>query len=129
VEEIPVGTRVHYRINGNLNLSRAIGDLEYKKKPELGPEGQMICATPDIVAVPLAEDDEFVVLACDGVWDVKTNQEVCDFVRPRLQRGEELQQIAEQLLDDCLALDPKETHGLGGDNMTCVVVALQHGGS
>merc|ERR1719203_773643 len=34
VEEIPVGTRMHYRINGNLNLSRAIGDLGFKQQPE-----------------------------------------------------------------------------------------------
>lgn len=30
IEEIPVGARVHYRVNGNLNLSRSIGDFEYK---------------------------------------------------------------------------------------------------
>jgi len=126
VEEIPVGTRVHYRVNGNLNLSRAIGDMEYKKKPELGPEKQMICSTPDLIVEPITEDDEFIVLACDGVWDVKTNQEVCDFVGPRLKQGQEIPKIIEALLDDCIAADPKETHGLGGDNMTCVVVQLRH---
>jgi len=126
VEEIPVGTRVHHRVNGNLNLSRAIGDMEYKKKPELGHEKQMICSTPDIIHVPLTEDDEFIVLACDGVWDVKTNEEVCDFVSPRLKKGEEIPKIIEALLDDCIAADPRETHGLGGDNMTCVIVQLRH---
>lgn len=125
VEEIPVGTRVHHRVNGNLNLSRAIGDMEYKKKPEQGHEKQMICSTPDVIHVPLTEEDEFIVLACDGVWDVKTNQEVCDFVGPRLKKGEEIPKIVEALLDDCIAVDPKETHGLGGDNMTCVIVQLR----
>merc|ERR1719498_584810 len=32
------------RVNGNLNLSRAIGDLEYKKSKDLGPEAQIICS-------------------------------------------------------------------------------------
>jgi len=126
VETVSVGTRVHYRINGNLNVSRAIGDHEYKKKPELGHEKQMICSTPDIVTVPLTQEDEFIVLACDGVWDVKTNQEVCDFVRPRLMQGEDISKIVERLLDDCIAADPKATQGLGGDNMTCIIVKLQH---
>mmetsp|Transcript_94954 Transcript_94954/g.188070 ORF Transcript_94954/g.188070 Transcript_94954/m.188070 type:complete len:437 (+) Transcript_94954:66-1376(+) len=126
VETVSVGTRVQYRINGNLNVSRAIGDHEYKKRPELGHEKQMICSTPDIVTVPLTQEDEFVVLACDGVWDVKTNQEVCDFVRPRLMQGEDTSKIVEMLLDNCVAADPKENHGLGGDNMTCIIVQLQH---
>lgn len=125
VEEIPVGTRVHHRVNGNLNLSRAIGDMEYKKKPELGHEAQMICSTPDLIHIPLTEDDEFIVLACDGVWDVKTNEDVCDFVGPRLKKGEEIEKIVEALLDSCIADDPRETHGLGGDNMTCVIVQLR----
>jgi hypothetical protein len=36
------------RINGNLNLSRAIGDLEYKKDSNLPAEKQIITAMPDI---------------------------------------------------------------------------------
>lgn len=37
------------RVNGNLNLSRAIGDLEYKKRSDLPPQEQVICSTPDVV--------------------------------------------------------------------------------
>ncbi|CAE8601638.1 unnamed protein product, partial [Polarella glacialis] len=37
-----------FRVNGNLNLSRALGDLEYKKDSTLPPEKQIICATPDV---------------------------------------------------------------------------------
>jgi len=36
------------RVNGNLNLSRSIGDLKYKQTPGLPPEEQMITAEPDI---------------------------------------------------------------------------------
>lgn len=36
------------RVNENLNLSRAIGDLEYKRNPDLKPEEQIISADPDI---------------------------------------------------------------------------------
>lgn len=37
------------RVNGNLNLSRSIGDLKYKQTTHLPPEEQMITAEPDIV--------------------------------------------------------------------------------
>mmetsp|Transcript_57041 Transcript_57041/g.118086 ORF Transcript_57041/g.118086 Transcript_57041/m.118086 type:complete len:415 (-) Transcript_57041:99-1343(-) len=124
IEEIPVGARVHYRVNGNLNLSRSIGDFEYKKQPSLGHERQMICSTPDIVKMPLSKEDDFVILACDGVWDVKSNADVCDFIGKRLAAGEEIVPVIEGLLDGCIAEDPKKTHGLGGDNMTCMIVQL-----
>jgi protein phosphatase 1G len=112
------------RVNGNLNLSRAIGDLEYKKNKELPPEKQIICSTPDILIKELAPEDEFLILACDGVWDVKTNQQACDFVRMRLADDMDLGQIGRELLDDCVTKNPNETQGLGTDNMTAVVVKL-----
>lgn len=37
------------RVNGNLNLSRSIGDLKYKQVPGIAPSDQMITAEPDIV--------------------------------------------------------------------------------
>ena len=65
------------RVNGNLNLSRAIGDLKYKCNQELPPAQQIITAEPDVCRVQLQPGDRFLLLACDGVWDVLTNQEVC----------------------------------------------------
>ena len=54
------------RVNGALALSRAVGDFEYKKKENLGPEAQMVTAHCDIVERKLIPDDEFIVMACDG---------------------------------------------------------------
>ena len=54
------------RVNGNLALSRAIGDFEFKKSPELSPEQQIVTAFPDVVVHDISSDDEFVVVACDG---------------------------------------------------------------
>jgi protein phosphatase 2C family protein 2/3 len=54
------------RVNGNLALSRAIGDFEFKKSPELSPEQQIVTAYPDVTVHELTDDDEFLVIACDG---------------------------------------------------------------
>jgi protein phosphatase 2C family protein 2/3 len=48
-------------------LSRAIGDFDFKKNYSLSPEDQIITANPDISEHDLTDDDEFVVLACDGM--------------------------------------------------------------
>lgn len=54
------------RVNGNLALSRAIGDFEFKKSADLAPEQQIVTAFPDVVTHDVSEDDEFLVIACDG---------------------------------------------------------------
>lgn len=54
------------RVNGNLALSRAIGDFEFKKSAELAPEQQIVTAFPDVTVHDISDDDEFLVVACDG---------------------------------------------------------------
>jgi protein phosphatase PTC2/3 len=54
------------RVNGNLALSRAIGDFEFKKSADLSPEQQIVTAFPDVIAHDISDDDEFLVIACDG---------------------------------------------------------------
>uniref|UniRef100_A0A0N5AK03 protein-serine/threonine phosphatase n=1 Tax=Syphacia muris TaxID=451379 RepID=A0A0N5AK03_9BILA len=56
------------RVNGGLNLSRALGDHFYKKNTNLPLKDQMISALPDITENTIGPDDEFVVVACDGIW-------------------------------------------------------------
>jgi serine/threonine protein phosphatase PrpC len=113
------------RVNGNLNLSRAIGDLKYKQNSGLHPRDQIITAQPDVRHVKLEPGkDRFLLLACDGVWDVMTNQEAVDFISARLDEGRSASQAACDLIDACLAPDPKEARGVGCDNMTAIVVLL-----
>src|ERR1700712_2621080 len=54
------------RVNGNLALSRAIGDFEFKKSADLSPEQQIVTAFPDVITHEISPDDEFLVIACDG---------------------------------------------------------------
>ena len=72
-----------------------------------------------LLQVELRSEDRFFVLACDGVWDVMSNQEVVQFVSVCLDSGMTLDSIASQLLDACLAPDPRETRGIGGHTPGC----------
>jgi protein phosphatase 1G len=95
------------RVKGNLNLSRSLGDLEYKQNKKIPAEDQMITANPDVVVEPLTNDANFIVLACDGVWDCMTNQEICDFISERLKKdpNQRLSKIIEEIMDQILAPD------------------------
>ena len=61
------------RIDGNLNLSRAIGDLAYKKKPKLKAIEQAIISLPDVKKFEINPNLDFAVIGCDGVFERKTN--------------------------------------------------------
>ncbi|XP_006638473.1 protein phosphatase 1G [Lepisosteus oculatus] len=116
------------RVNGGLNLSRAIGDHFYKRNKALPPEEQMISALPDVKVLTLNKDHDFMVIACDGIWNVMSSQEVIDFVSERIKPNENgevrlLSSIVEELLDHCLAPDTSGD-GTGCDNMTCVIVTF-----
>jgi len=113
------------RVNGNLALSRALGDFIYKKNSHKGPEEQIVTANPDVEVRDITEDWEFVLLACDGIWDVMTSSEVGQFVRRRIGDGLEPEAICEELMNNCLAPD-SNSNGLGGDNMTVILVCLLH---
>ena len=65
---------VEGRVNGNINLSRSIGDLEYKENADLPPERQAVTAFPEIKECTLGPNDDFLIIACDGIWDVLTSQ-------------------------------------------------------
>lgn len=76
------GEVVEGRVNGMLALSRAIGDFDYKPitppkdaQPTWFLNNHMVTAFPDVVVKPLHKDVEFLILACDGIWDCKTSDQ------------------------------------------------------
>ncbi|CAN7944573.1 unnamed protein product [Ixodes hexagonus] len=85
------------RVNGNLALSRALGDFVFKKNEKKSPEEQIVTAYPDVVVKTLTPDHEFILLACDGIWDVLSNEEVVEFVRVRIADQMEPEQVCPPL--------------------------------
>lgn len=113
------------RVNGGLNLSRAIGDHGYKMNKKLPPEEQMISALPDIKKVTIGPDDDFMVLACDGIWNFMTSEDVVEFVQERIRDPtKQLSEICEEMFDYCLAPHTKGD-GTGCDNMTAIIVQFK----
>lgn len=109
------------RVNGGLNLSRALGDHAYKQNTDLPAQEQMISALPDVRHTTIdPEKDEFMILACDGIWNFMSSQDVVQFIRFRLHYNK-LSKICEELFDYCLAPDTCGD-GTGCDNMTAVIV-------
>jgi len=111
------GSVMIQRVNGSLAVSRALGDFEYKNVPSKGPCEQLVSPEPEIFVEDRSADDEFLVLACDGVWDVMSNEELCDFVRNRMQTTSDLDYICNLVIDTCLYKGSR-------DNMSVVVVAF-----
>jgi len=107
------------RVNGNLAVSRALGDFVYKDTPHLPEHAQKVSAEADITIFERSAEDEFIVLACDGIWDVVSCDNVRDFVTDHLKAGLAPEVICERLLDHCLGRDSK-------DNMTVVIVLFEN---
>ena len=62
------------RIDGNLNLSRAIGDIAHKKSPKVKLEDQAVTSMPDCKMHQISNKTDFVIIGCDGIWETKTSQ-------------------------------------------------------
>ena len=63
------------RVNGSLNLSRSLGDFEYKSSSGLPFTQQMVTCDPEVRQVARSSADQFVILACDGIWDCLSSED------------------------------------------------------
>lgn len=94
---------VYNFVVSSFSFIRALGDYEYKNVEGRGPCEQLVSPEPEVfVHERNDEKDEFLVLACDGVWDVMSNVDLCDYVRSRLLLTEDLESICNQVVDTCL---------------------------
>ena len=95
------------RVNGVLAVSRAFGNRKLRK---------VIRPDVEMMQRELTREDDFLVMASDGLWDVLRNKDVCDMCYG-LAATHRPQQIAEELVHAAL--------GRGSmDNVTCIVVRL-----
>jgi serine/threonine protein phosphatase PrpC len=95
------------RVNGVLAVSRAFGNRKLRKviRPDI-----------EMMQRDLSRDDDFLIMASDGLWDVLRNKDVCD-ISYSLSASHLPQQIAEELVHSAIARGSM-------DNVTCIVVKL-----
>jgi len=62
-------------------------------------------------------------MGCDGIWDCLTNEQAVAFVRQRIDFKTPVE-IGIEMLDTIVSVDPRTTQGIGGDNMTIMIIDL-----
>lgn len=90
-------------------------------------EEQIVTADPDVRVMDLQPEDKFLILACDGIWDMLTNDQAVAFVDTRLSQNMDPAKICSQMCDHCLATHTQGI-GKGCDNMSAMVVVLKRPG-
>ena len=93
------------RVFGTLMLTRSFGDKEMKKYGVL--------STPDIFLKNVEDEDLFVIIASDGVWDVVEEDEIFKMSKDKISSNDFSKKIVN------LAKE-RDTH----DNISCIVIKL-----
>jgi serine/threonine protein phosphatase PrpC len=110
----------HYNVRlFNIAVSRAIGDLLYKSPEFTLNKTSGLIAEPDISVTELTSQDKFLLLACDGVWDVFTHAEAVDFILEKLEETQDPQALTDALVHEALARRSL-------DNVTACIVLFTH---
>jgi serine/threonine protein phosphatase PrpC len=124
---------IHFgRVDGELAVSRAIGDFEFKAYNQSHLiEGHLdmerkrrlartlkVSPFPEITCHYRSDIDQALILACDGIWDVMSNRDCHELVQMLCEEGESnVGLIAEEIIDTCLKQGSR-------DNMTVLVALL-----
>lgn len=125
------------RVNGNLATSRSFGDFKYKMisnftesfiNPSNGED--IVVSAPDIRVHRIDyTQDEFVIVACDGLYDNLTNQEIVDFVHERLSAmpigSQDVMKVTGELVQYAKGVNIERTNNC--DNISVILIPLTRG--
>ena len=116
------GKLINYRINGKLNITRAIGDLSYKNRNNGCIYEQDVLAIPEVTKYSL-DDVDFIVMGSDGFWDYGDDvQTICDNIYNEIKKNQkrDLCDLIGNIFDKGLA---KANNYLRGTyNMSCIII-------
>ncbi|KAG8662898.1 hypothetical protein MANES_01G156200v8 [Manihot esculenta] len=101
-------------LDGQLSVARALGDWHIK-----GAEGSKspLSAEPEFEEINLTEEDEFLIIGCDGLWDVMSSQFAVTIVRKELMIHNDPEQCSKALVKEAIRRN-------SCDNLTVVVVCF-----
>ncbi|XP_013740551.2 probable protein phosphatase 2C 47 [Brassica napus] len=101
-------------LNGQLSVARALGDWHIK-----GTKGSLcpLSCEPELEEIVLTEEDEFLIMGCDGLWDVMSSQCAVTMVRRELMQHNDPERCSQALVKEALQRN-------SCDNLTVVVVCF-----
>ncbi|XP_031270129.1 probable protein phosphatase 2C 27 isoform X3 [Pistacia vera] len=101
-------------LNGQLSVARAIGDWHMKN-----PKGSAcpLSAEPELHETLLTEEDEFLIMGCDGLWDVMSSQCAVTVARKELMLHNDPERCSRELVREALKRNTC-------DNLTVIVVCF-----
>jgi len=91
-------------------------DIEFKDPETLGEK--YLTVEPDILSYDLTPDVDFIIIACDGLWDVISNERAVTLVNHELELGTPQESIAQKLVAEAYENE-------SGDNITAIIVFPQ----
>ncbi|CAA0821075.1 Probable protein phosphatase 2C 22 [Striga hermonthica] len=103
-------------LNGQLAVTRALGNWHIKGLKGPKNDGPLI-AEPELKLITLTKEDEFLIIASDGIWDVFRSQNAVDFARRRLKEHNNVRLCCKEIVDEA------KKRG-ATDNLTVVVVCF-----
>jgi len=108
------------RVNGELAVSRALGDFKLKSNPNLGQALQSVSCEGDvdIIERDFGKDD-CIIICCDGVYDVNSSEEVVDLVVKRLPLHDTLKDVCEEVADYACLKGSK-------DNISAMIISFKN---
>ena len=112
------------RVCGVLGMTRSVGDILIKTEHEatFGTTftADVVSSEPEFTEVTLDDESHFVLIACDGLFDVFSNDEVCDLVAELLASGKTSQEVCDLVM--AAAFDRGSI-----DNITVILVLINEG--
>ena len=112
---------------GRLSVSRTFGDIEAKDSKFGGIPG-VVLALPDITEIELDDEYNFMVIGCDGIFDVLDNDEILECIKIVLKEKnikEIIEDDVHELCGDFAAMIIKSAIAKdSSDNVSCIVVAF-----
>ncbi|CDH52660.1 pp2c-domain-containing protein [Lichtheimia corymbifera JMRC:FSU:9682] len=96
------GFMMNNRVNGVLAVTRSLGDCVMK---------EFVVGNPYTTETDLTPQDDFLILACDGLWDVCDDQDAVDLIKDI----KDPQEASQKLLDHALA-------NFSTDNLSILVI-------
>ena len=107
---------------GRLSVSRTFGDVE-AKLTKYGGNPKVVVAIPEIQVFEIDSSCDFLILACDGVFDKLTNKETVECVWETVEKRKK-DNIHEQIAEGVELILKKSCARRTLDNITAVIIGL-----